>query len=106
MIVGFKHMTLSRRSKGRAKRTCWLAMITAMAFLPAAQSDDNPGAGTTGEKHVARAIRIVDQHGRLVPNGRRLDGGGQVFDVAVGPAGNKIRFVPDTLTISEGDTVR
>ena len=94
-----------RRSKGRAQRTCWLVILVAMAFLPAAESDDNRSAGTTGEKRVAPAIRIVDQRGRQVASGRRL-GGGQVFDVAVGPAGNKLRFVPDTLSISVGDTVR
>ena len=51
------------------------------------------------------SVRIIDQHGRRVPSGRRLTGS-QVFDVAVGPSGNKIRFVPDTLNISVGDTVR
>ena len=57
-----------------------------------------------GKAHFS-AIRIIDQHGRQVPSGRRLTGS-QVFDVAVGPSGNKIRFVPDTLNISVGDTVR
>jgi len=94
-----------RRSKGRVHRSCWLAMLTVMTCLPAAESDDNRGAGTTGEKRVIPAVRIVDQHGRQVPSGRRR-AGSQIFDVAVGPAGNKIRFVPDTLNISVGDTVR
>jgi plastocyanin len=66
---------------------------------------DNRSAATTGEKRVFPAIRIVDQHGRQVASGRRL-AGSQVFDVAVGPSGNKIRFVPDTLNTSVGDTVR
>jgi plastocyanin len=81
-------------------------MLAAMAFLPAAECDDNRSAGTTGEKRAAPAIRIVDQQGRQVPSGRRLAGGGQIFDVAVGPVGNKIRFVPDTVNIFVGDTVR
>jgi plastocyanin len=98
-------MTLMKRSKRRAQLTCWLVIVVAMAFLPAAQSDDNRNAGTTGEERVASAIRIVDQRGRLVPSGRRL-AGSQIFDVAVGPAGNKIRFVPDALNIFVGDTVR
>ena len=80
-------------------------MLIATAFLPAAESDDNRNTDTTGEKRAVPVVRIVDQHGRQVPNGRRL-AGSQVFDVAVGPSGNKIRFVPDTLNISVGDTVR
>ena len=79
--------------------------MAALAFLPAAESDDNRSAATTGEKRAFPSIRIVDQHGRQVPSGRRLTGS-QVFDVAVGPSGDKIRFVPDTLNISVGDTVR
>lgn len=94
-----------RRSKGLAQRTCWLALLTAMAFLPAAESDDNRTAGTTGERHAVAAVRVVDQHGRPVRSGRRL-AGSQIFDVAVGPLGDKLRFVPDTLNVSVGDTVR
>jgi len=80
-------------------------MLAAMAFLPAAKSDDNRSSGTTGEKRAAPAIRILDQNGQQARSGRR-PAGGQIFDVAVGPSGNKIRFVPDTLNISVGDTVR
>ena len=80
-------------------------MLAAMTFLPAAESDDNRSATAIGEKSNFPAIRIVDQHGRQVPSVRRL-AGSQIFDVAVGPAGNTIRFVPDTLNISVGDTVR
>lgn len=105
MATFMRYMTFMKRSKRQAQRTCWLAMLAAMAFLPAAESDDNRSAAPTGEKRGAPAIRIVDQHGRQVPSGRRL-AGGQIFDVAVGPVGNKLRFVPDTLNISVGDTVR
>jgi plastocyanin len=76
-----------------------------MAFLPAAESDNNRSAASTGKKRGLPAVRIVDQHGRHLRSGRRL-AGSQVFDVAVGPIGNKLRFVPDTLNISVGDTVR
>ena len=98
-------MTFAKRSKRRAQRTCWLAILAAMAFLPAAESDDNRNVVSTGEKRAFPAVRIVDQHGHQVQNGRRL-AGSQVVDVAVGPVGNKLRFVPDTLNISVGDTVR
>jgi plastocyanin len=80
-------------------------MLLGMAFLPAAESDDNRNTDTTAEKRAVPVVRIVDQHGRQVRSSRRL-AGSQVFDVAVGPAGNKIRFVPDTLNIFVGDTVR
>jgi plastocyanin len=80
-------------------------MLAVMAFLPAAQSDDNHRSGTTREKRAVPAIRIIDQYGREVRSGRRL-GGGQIFDVAVGPVGSKLQFVPDTLNIRVGDTVR
>lgn len=94
-----------RRSNTLAERICWLTILLAMLFSLPAQSDDNRSAGMTGEKRAAPVVRIVDQHGRLVQSGKRL-AGSQVFDVAVGPAGNKIRFVPDTLNILVGDTVR
>src|SRR5215831_16144800 len=98
-------MTLIRQSKRRAPRTFWMAMLLAMAFLPAAESDDNRSIGTTGEKHTVPIVRILDQHGRQVRSGRRL-ASSQIFDVAVGPMGDKLRFVPDTVNISVGDTVR
>jgi plastocyanin len=98
-------MTFVKRSNTRAQLTCWLAMLIATAFLPTAESDDNRSAGTTGEKHSAPTIRIVDQHGHQVPSGRRL-GGGQIFDVAVGPVNKEFQFVPDTVNITVGDTVR
>ena len=105
IMAAFTDMTFVKRSKRQAQRTCWLAILTAMAFLPAAESDDNRSTGSTGEKRAFPSIRIVDQHGHQVQSGRRL-AGSQIFDVAVGPSGNKIRFVPDTLNISVGDTVR
>ena len=105
IMVAFTHMTFVKRSNRRTQLTCWLAILATMAFLPAAESDDNRSAATTGEKRAIPSIRIIDQHGRQVPSGRRLTGS-QVFDVAVGPSGDKIRFVPDTLNISVGDTVR
>ena len=105
IMAVFTHMTFVKRSNTRAQLTCWLAMLAAMAFLPTAESDDHRSAGTTGEKHSAPTIRIVDQHGHQVPSGRRL-GGGQIFDVAVGPVNKEFQFVPDTVNITIGDTVR
>ena len=47
-------------------------------------------------------LRIVDQNGRPAVSG--VPSGGQIFDVAVGQGGDV--FVPDTVNISVGDTVR
>jgi plastocyanin len=105
IMATFTHMTFVKRSNKRTQLTCWLAMLATMAFLPPAESDDQRSADTIAEKRAFPAVRIIDQHGRQVPSGRRLTGS-QVFDVAVGASGNKIRFVPDTLNISVGDTVR
>jgi plastocyanin len=85
-----------KRSNPRAQRTYWLALLFVMLFLPTAKS---------GDKQAVTPLRIVDQYGRRVPSGMR-SAGGIIFDVAVGPSGNKIRFVPDTLNITVGDTVR
>lgn len=93
----------TRRSNAQARRSCWLAILLVMAFLSPVQSGDQ--STTTPVRRPSAGIRIVDQHGRPVQNARRPVGG-QIFDVAVGPKGNKIRFVPDTITISVGDTVR
>jgi plastocyanin len=62
-------------------------------------------ADATRENHAAAPIRIVDQYGRQAPSGQP-DIGSEIFDVTVGPVGNELRFVPDTINISVGDTVR
>jgi len=94
-----------RRSNARSQQSCWLAILLVMCFLSPVQSQDKRSAGTTAEKRAGATIRIVDQNGQQVRSGRR-PAGGQTFDVAVGPKGNKIRFVPDTLSIRVGDTVQ
>jgi plastocyanin len=93
----------SRRSNAQARRSGCLAILLVMAFLSPLQSGDQ--STMIPLRPPSAGIRIVDQHGRPVQSGRR-PAGGQIFDVAVGPKGNKIRFVPDTITISVGDTVR
>ena len=87
------------------RRTCWLtALLIVMGFWPAV-AGDTPNADTTSEIQTVAAIRIFDQHGRRVPSGKRYVGS-QTFDVTVGPQGNEFSFMPDTLTIGVGDTVR
>ena len=80
-------------------------MLVLTAFMWAAVPGNNWSANAAPENHVTAAIRIVDQNGHRVPSGKRLVGG-QIFDVTVGPLDNELSFVPDTLHISVGDTVR
>jgi plastocyanin len=80
-------------------------MLLAMACLSPAEPGDQRGVGVTAERHPAAAIRIVDQYGRQPASGKRYAGGG-IFDVTVGPVGNEFSFVPDTINVSVGDTVR
>jgi plastocyanin len=82
------------RSNAGAWRICWLAMIFVMAFLPRAES---------GDRRAAAPITIVDQNGRPAVNGVPSTTS-TIFDVAVGQGG--FVFVPSTLNISVGDTVR
>ncbi len=87
----------------RAQRTWWLAVMFAMVFLSPAQSGERRNAVTTQKERAAGAIHIVDQNGRSAVSGVP-SGSGQIFDVAVGQGG--FVFVPDTVNISVGDTVR
>src|SRR4029077_13908612 len=52
----------------------------------------------------ATAITIVDQDGRVVPDAEP-SATSQIVDVTVGPNGT-LRFSPDPVNISVGDTVR
>src|SRR5256885_6640251 len=83
-----------------ARLIFWVTAIFAIGILVRAES---------GEKRVnapnrksAPPLRIVDQNGRPAVSG--VPSGGQIFDVAVGQGGDV--FVPDTVNISVGDTVR
>ena len=85
------------------RATFLLAAIFAMISLSQAEPG-NKHLGTTQQKNPATpGIRIVDQNGRTAVSGVP-SGGGQIFDVAVGKGGDV--FVPDSVNISVGDTVR
>ena len=83
----------------------WLTLLVAMVCLWPAVATDTASAGTKSESQVIAAIRILDHHGRQVQSGKR-DVGSQIFDVTVGPIGKEFSFVPDTVNIRVGDTVR
>ena len=98
-------MKTIRQSNAISHQTRWLILLLAMVYLWPARADDTKGADATPQYRKVAAIRIVDQYGRQAPTGKR-DVGSQIFDVTVGPAGNEFSFVPDTVNIHVGDTVR
>jgi plastocyanin/N-acetylneuraminic acid mutarotase len=73
-----------------------------MVFLSQAESRDKNPRTTQQKRPTAPGIHIVDQNGRTAVSG--VPAGGQIFDVAVGQGGDF--FVPDSVNISVGDTVR
>ena len=93
------------KRKTTTKQTWRLAVLLLIAFTWTAESGNNESGNAASENRATRAIRIVDQYGRQVPSGKR-DVGSEIFDVTVGPLGNEYSFVPDTVNISVGDTVR
>jgi plastocyanin len=77
--------------------------LSAIAFLSQAESGQKRVATTQQKKPADHAIHIVDQNGRTAVNGVP-SATSQIVDVAVGQGG--FVFVPDTVNISVGDTVR
>ena len=90
------------RSNAGAWRICWLAMMFVMAFLSRAESGDRRTSML--DTKSAPPIRIFDQNGQPAVNGVPSPTGA-IFDVTVG-GGTGVQFVPDTVNISVGDTVR
>ena len=93
-----------KRLNAVLRLTFWLATMFAIVFLSQAQSRDRRTIITTHKEHASGAIHIVDQNGRPAVSGVP-SATSQIFDVTVG-GGNGFQFVPDTLNISVGDTVR
>ena len=98
-------MKMIGRRKTKVQRTWWITMLLSMACMGGAGAGDTPNADTRPETQTVAAIRIFDQCGRQVPGGKR-DVGSQIVDVTVGPLQNEFSFMPDTVNISVGDTVR
>ena len=78
----------------------WVAAIFALGILVRAESGEK--RANAPNRKSSPPLRIVDQNGRPAVSG--VPSGGQIFDVAVGQGGDV--FVPDTVNISVGDTVR
>src|SRR5436309_7928275 len=79
-----------------------LAIIFVIAFLVRAESGDR--RMSMPDTKSAPPIRILDQNGQPAVNGVPSPNGA-IVDVTVG-GGNGFQFVPDTVNISVGDTVR
>ena len=87
-----------------AVRVGSLLTATFTLMLSSQAESGDKYTGTAQQKQTsAHTIHIEDQNGRPAVSGVP-SGGGQIFDVAVGKGGDV--FVPDTVTISVGDTVR
>ena len=80
-----------------------LATMFAIVFLSQAEPGNKRPTTTLQETSANHRIQIMDQNGRTAVSGMP-SGGGQIFDVAVGKGGDV--FVPDSVNVSVGDTVR
>jgi plastocyanin len=98
-------MKITEESNAIPQQTLWLTLLLALVFVWPAEAGDTASGDTTPENQPIAAIRIVDQYGRQALSGKRYVGS-EVFDVTVGPLENEFTFVPDTVNISVGDTVR
>src|SRR5947208_4868317 len=93
-----------RMKKSKAVRAIfWVGMILEMAVLVQAESGDKRTCVIPQKEHATARLRIFDQNGRPAVSGVPSPTGA-IFDVAVGQGGDV--FVPDTVNISVGDTVR
>ena len=71
------------KRKTTTKQTWRVAVLLLTAFTWTAESGNNESGNAAPENRATRAIRLVDQHGRQVPSGKR-DVGSEIFDVTVG----------------------
>src|SRR4030095_14809384 len=74
-------------------------------FVWPVEAGDTASGDTKPENQATAAIRIVDQYGRQALSGKRYVRSEDI-DVTVVPLENEFSFVPDTVNISVGDTVR
>ena len=84
-----------------ARLIFWVAAIFAIGFLVRAESGEK--RANTPNTKSAPSMRIVDQNGQPAVSGVPSPTA-TIVDVAVGQGGDV--FVPDTVNISVGDTVR
>lgn len=93
-----------KRSNSVVRRICCLMVMFAVAGFSPSEFGREHKAIALEKKSTAAPIIILDQHGRAVSD-NAPSGTSQIFDVAVGP-NNTLQFLPSTVSISPGDTVR
>ena len=81
----------------------WLATMFAIVFLVRAESGDRRTSALPQKERAGAPITILDQNGQPDVSGAP-SATSTIVDVAVGQGGDV--FVPDTVNISVGDTVR
>ncbi|MEP7014886.1 MAG: plastocyanin/azurin family copper-binding protein [Verrucomicrobiota bacterium] len=81
----------------------WSLLVVATAISTSAFGGDR-SVSKPQKSNVTEMLRILDERGLPVPNSKP-SAASQIFDVTVGPAGNRV-FSPNTVNISVGDTVR
>ncbi len=91
-----------KRSNAAARPIFWLGIIFAIVFLVRAEAGERRTSMPNTKS--APPIRIFDQNGQPAVNGVPSPTGA-IVDVTVG-GGTGVQFVPDTVNISVGDTVR
>jgi plastocyanin len=91
-------------TNAKARQSATLASLLVILSLWNANAGDKPSSNTTMQSYGTVPLRIFDQYGREAFSGTR-ETDSQTFDVAVGP-GTDLAFVPNTVNISVGDTVR
>jgi plastocyanin len=91
-----------KRSNAAARPIFWLGMMFAIVFLVRAEAGERRTSMPNTKS--APPIRIFDQKGQPAVSGVPSPTGA-IFDVTVG-GGTGVQFVPDTVNISVGDTVR
>src|SRR5437660_6390825 len=87
-----------------ARLIFWVAVFVATGFLAQAESGDRRASMSLQKQHFGAPIRILDQNGQPAVSGMP-SATSTTVDVIVG-GGNGFQFVPDTVNISVGDTVR
>ena len=92
-----------KRLNAVLRLTFSLAAMFAIVFLSQAESGNKRVTTTQQKTSANQAIHIVDQNGRPAVSGAP-SATSTIVDVAVGQGG--LVFVPDTVNISAGDTVR
>ena len=80
-------------------------LLLVLICLRPAIAGDRASTNIAPQNQTIAAIRIVDKYGRQAPGGKR-DVASQIFDVTVGPKSDEFTFMPDTINIGVGDTVR